>query len=86
MWRKNDFVGPLEYIYMVTSRKDRSTRGTVGAGVDWTSFAKHSFSRYMNIGNPGSLSETSSLTPHILLQVTSRKDRSTRGTVGAGVD
>ena len=35
---------------------------------------------------PGSLSETSSLTPHILLQVTSRKDRSTRGTVGAGVD
>ncbi|KAF3493354.1 hypothetical protein DY000_02054386 [Brassica cretica] len=38
------------------------------------------------IGNPGSLSETSSLTPHILLQVTSREDRSTRGTVGAGVD
>ncbi|KAG5407921.1 hypothetical protein IGI04_014040 [Brassica rapa subsp. trilocularis] len=31
----------------VTSRKDRSTRGTVGAGVDWTSFAKDSFSRYM---------------------------------------
>ncbi|KAF3605300.1 hypothetical protein DY000_02050298 [Brassica cretica] len=43
MWKKNDFVGPLEYIYMVTSRKDRSTRGTVGAGVDWTSFAKHSY-------------------------------------------
>ncbi|KAF2590601.1 hypothetical protein F2Q70_00039729 [Brassica cretica] len=38
------------------------------------------------IGNPGLLSETSSLTPHILLQVTSRKDRSTRGIVGAGVD
>ncbi|KAF3587693.1 hypothetical protein F2Q69_00028329 [Brassica cretica] len=37
-------------------------------------------------GNPGSLSETSSPTPHILLQVTSREDRSTRGTVGAGVD
>ncbi|KAF3505823.1 hypothetical protein F2Q69_00004589 [Brassica cretica] len=36
--------------------------------------------------NPGSLSETSSLTPHILLQVTSRKDHSARGTVGAGVD
>ncbi|KAF3511166.1 hypothetical protein F2Q69_00006290 [Brassica cretica] len=34
--------------------------------------------------NPGSLSETSSLTPHILLQVTSRKDHSARGTVGAG--
>ncbi|CAN7047610.1 unnamed protein product, partial [Brassica rapa subsp. trilocularis] len=33
----------------VTSRKDRSTRGTVGAGVDWTSFAKDSFSRYMNV-------------------------------------
>ncbi|KAF2556760.1 hypothetical protein F2Q68_00017504 [Brassica cretica] len=53
MWRKNDFVGPLEYIYMVTSRKDRSTRGTVGAGVDWTSFAKHSFSRYMNMARRG---------------------------------
>ncbi|KAG5388668.1 hypothetical protein IGI04_030209, partial [Brassica rapa subsp. trilocularis] len=39
-WRKNDFV---------TSRKDRSTRRTVGASVDWTSFAKESFSRYMNI-------------------------------------
>ncbi|KAF2544794.1 hypothetical protein F2Q70_00020874 [Brassica cretica] len=37
-------------------------------------------------GNPGSLSETSSLTPHILLQVTSRKDHSPRGTVRAGVD
>ncbi|KAF3493355.1 hypothetical protein DY000_02054387 [Brassica cretica] len=37
-------------------------------------------------GNPGSLSEASSLTPHILLQVTSREDRSTCGTVGAGVD
>ncbi|KAF3484801.1 hypothetical protein F2Q69_00052249 [Brassica cretica] len=32
----------------VTSRKDHSARGTVGAGVDWTSFAKDSFSRYMN--------------------------------------
>ncbi|KAF3574359.1 hypothetical protein F2Q69_00060367 [Brassica cretica] len=39
-----------------------------------------------HLRNPGSLSETSSLTPHILLQVTSREDRSTRGTVGAGVD
>ncbi|KAF3609368.1 hypothetical protein DY000_02049396 [Brassica cretica] len=39
MWRKNDSV---------TSRKDHSARGTVGAGVDWTSFAKDSFSRYMN--------------------------------------
>ncbi|KAF3564887.1 hypothetical protein DY000_02012504 [Brassica cretica] len=37
-------------------------------------------------GNPDSLSETSSLTPHILLQVTSRKDHSDRGTVGVGVD
>ncbi|KAF3611423.1 hypothetical protein DY000_02049383 [Brassica cretica] len=36
--------------------------------------------------NPGSLSETSSLTPHILLQVTSRKDHSARGTVGVGAD
>ncbi|KAF3570391.1 hypothetical protein F2Q69_00058239 [Brassica cretica] len=26
----------------VTSRKDHSARGTVGAGVDWTSFAKDS--------------------------------------------
>ncbi|KAF3584158.1 hypothetical protein F2Q69_00027548 [Brassica cretica] len=42
--------------------------------------------RLCGIGNPGSLSETSSLTPHILLQVTSRKDHSARGTVGAGVD
>ncbi|KAF2618165.1 hypothetical protein F2Q68_00038360 [Brassica cretica] len=33
----------------VTSRKDHSARGTVGAGVDWTSFAKDSFSRYMNV-------------------------------------
>ncbi|KAF2575958.1 hypothetical protein F2Q70_00001149 [Brassica cretica] len=33
----------------VTSRKDHSPRGTVGAGVDWTSFAKDSFSRYMNV-------------------------------------
>ncbi|KAF3517889.1 hypothetical protein DY000_02062875 [Brassica cretica] len=32
----------------VTSRKDHSARGTVRAGVDWTSFAKDSFSRYMN--------------------------------------
>ncbi|KAF3522705.1 hypothetical protein F2Q69_00046139 [Brassica cretica] len=32
----------------VTSRKDHSPHGTVGAGVDWTSFAKDSFSRYMN--------------------------------------
>ncbi|KAF3607811.1 hypothetical protein DY000_02050297 [Brassica cretica] len=32
----------------VTSRKDRSTRKTVGVGVDWTSFAKDSFSRYMS--------------------------------------
>ncbi|KAF3561304.1 hypothetical protein DY000_02017258 [Brassica cretica] len=32
----------------VTSRKDHSARGTVGAGVDWTSFAKDSFSRYIN--------------------------------------
>ncbi|KAF2573048.1 hypothetical protein F2Q70_00001503 [Brassica cretica] len=39
MWRKNDYV---------TSRKDHSDRGTVGVGVDWTSFAKDSFSRYMN--------------------------------------
>ncbi|KAF3522708.1 hypothetical protein F2Q69_00046138 [Brassica cretica] len=39
MWKKNDFV---------TSRKDHSPRGTVGAGVDWTSLAKDSFSRYMN--------------------------------------
>ena len=38
------------------------------------------------IKNSGSLSETSSLTPHILLKVTSRNDHSTRGTVGAGVD
>ncbi|KAF3511194.1 hypothetical protein F2Q69_00007168 [Brassica cretica] len=38
------------------------------------------------IRNTGSLSETTSLTPHILLQVTSRKDHSARGTVGAGVD
>ncbi|KAF2536051.1 hypothetical protein F2Q68_00019551 [Brassica cretica] len=36
-------------------------------------------------GNPGSLSETSSLTPHILLQVNSRKYHSARGTVGAGM-
>ncbi|KAF3526264.1 hypothetical protein F2Q69_00050000 [Brassica cretica] len=27
--------------------KDHSARGTVGAGVDWTSFAKDSFSRYI---------------------------------------
>ncbi|KAF2577180.1 hypothetical protein F2Q68_00005039 [Brassica cretica] len=33
----------------VTSTKDHSARGTVGAGVDWTSFAKDSFSRYMNL-------------------------------------
>ncbi|KAF2597119.1 hypothetical protein F2Q68_00010148 [Brassica cretica] len=33
----------------VTSRKDHSARGTVGAGVDWTSFAKDSFSRYINV-------------------------------------
>ncbi|KAF3576621.1 hypothetical protein DY000_02030738 [Brassica cretica] len=32
----------------VTSRKDHKARGTVGAGVDWTSFPKDSFSRYMN--------------------------------------
>ncbi|KAF3547836.1 hypothetical protein DY000_02005089 [Brassica cretica] len=47
------------------------------------------------VRNSGSLSETSSLTPHILLKVTSRKDHSargtvgdhsSRGTVGAGVD
>ncbi|KAF3523207.1 hypothetical protein F2Q69_00049929 [Brassica cretica] len=37
-------------------------------------------------GNPGSLSETSSLTPHILLQVTSRKDHSARRTIGAGLE
>ncbi|KAF3502475.1 hypothetical protein F2Q69_00040868 [Brassica cretica] len=43
MWRKNDYV---------TSRKDHSARGTVGAGVDWTSLAKDSFSRYMNDMNP----------------------------------
>ncbi|KAF3579347.1 hypothetical protein DY000_02033844 [Brassica cretica] len=36
-----------------TSRKDRSTRGTVGAGVDWSSFAKDSFSRYMNMARRG---------------------------------
>ncbi|KAG5373969.1 hypothetical protein IGI04_042716 [Brassica rapa subsp. trilocularis] len=42
--------------------------------------------RLCGIGNPDSLSETSSLTPHILFHVTSRKDHSTRGTVGAGVD
>ncbi|KAF2593259.1 hypothetical protein F2Q70_00043554 [Brassica cretica] len=40
VWRKNDFV---------TSRKDHSARGTVGAGVYWTSFAKDSSSRYMNV-------------------------------------
>ncbi|KAF3530046.1 hypothetical protein DY000_02039979 [Brassica cretica] len=40
MWRKNDSV---------TSRKDHSARETVGASVDWTSFAKDSFSRYMNL-------------------------------------
>ncbi|KAF3609364.1 hypothetical protein DY000_02049392 [Brassica cretica] len=34
MWRKNDYV---------TSRKDHSARGTVVAGVDWTSFAKDSW-------------------------------------------
>ncbi|KAF3600075.1 hypothetical protein F2Q69_00035780 [Brassica cretica] len=32
----------------VTSRKDHSARGTVGAGVDWASFDKDLFSRYMN--------------------------------------
>ncbi|KAF3612094.1 hypothetical protein DY000_02046803 [Brassica cretica] len=36
-----------------TSRKDHSARGTVGAGVDWTSFAKYSFSRYMNMARRG---------------------------------
>ncbi|KAF3579342.1 hypothetical protein DY000_02033843 [Brassica cretica] len=36
-----------------TSRKDRSTCGTVGAGVDWSSFAKDSFSRYMNMARRG---------------------------------
>ncbi|KAF2618641.1 hypothetical protein F2Q68_00041285 [Brassica cretica] len=41
--------------------------------------------RLCGIGNPGSLSETSSLTPHSLLQVTSRKDHSAREIVGAGV-
>ncbi|KAG5378314.1 hypothetical protein IGI04_026156 [Brassica rapa subsp. trilocularis] len=44
MWRKNDSV---------TSRKGRSTRGTVGACVDWTSFVKDSFSRYMNMAMRG---------------------------------
>ncbi|KAF3584832.1 hypothetical protein F2Q69_00027546 [Brassica cretica] len=33
----------------VTSRNGHSARGTVEAGVDWTSFAKDSFSRYMNV-------------------------------------
>ncbi|KAF3514629.1 hypothetical protein F2Q69_00008077 [Brassica cretica] len=32
----------------VTSRKDHSARETVGAGVEWISFAKDSFSRYRN--------------------------------------
>ncbi|KAF3555308.1 hypothetical protein F2Q69_00016260 [Brassica cretica] len=39
---------PIEDRDQVTSRNDCSTRRTVGAGVDWSSFAKDSFSRYMN--------------------------------------
>ncbi|KAF2541799.1 hypothetical protein F2Q68_00029787 [Brassica cretica] len=41
-WRKNDYV---------TSRNDHSARGTVGAGVDWTSFAKDSFLIWRRYGN-----------------------------------
>ncbi|KAF3528332.1 hypothetical protein DY000_02037884 [Brassica cretica] len=41
-WRKNDYV---------TSRNDHSVRGTVGAGVDWTSFAKDSFLIWRRYGN-----------------------------------
>jgi len=36
-------------LVQVASRKDHSARETVGASVDWTSFAKDSFSRYMNV-------------------------------------
>ncbi|KAF3559155.1 hypothetical protein F2Q69_00013094 [Brassica cretica] len=39
---------PIEHCDQVTNRKDRSTHRTVGAGVDWTSFAKDWFLRYMN--------------------------------------
>ncbi|KAF3602671.1 hypothetical protein F2Q69_00033770 [Brassica cretica] len=42
MWRKNDYV---------TSRNDHSARGTVGAGLDWTSFAKDSFLIWRRYGN-----------------------------------
>ncbi|KAF2557377.1 hypothetical protein F2Q68_00014178 [Brassica cretica] len=37
----------------VTSRNGHSARRTVEAGVDWTSFAKDSFSRYMNMARRG---------------------------------
>ncbi|KAF3607921.1 hypothetical protein DY000_02046537 [Brassica cretica] len=104
MCRKNDFV---------TSRKDHSARGTVGAGVDWTSFAKDSFSRYMNppaspIEDRGTailIEDRDRAIPERLRLcgvivkglpvslmcrkndfVTSRKNHSARGTVGAGVD
>ncbi|KAF2551641.1 hypothetical protein F2Q68_00034680 [Brassica cretica] len=36
----------------VTSRKNHRARGTVGAGVDWKSFAKDSFLRYINVAKP----------------------------------
>ncbi|KAF2548264.1 hypothetical protein F2Q70_00019693 [Brassica cretica] len=60
MWRKNDYIGnpgslsetsslTPHILLQMTSRKDHSARGTVGAGGDWTSFAKDSFSRYMNV-------------------------------------
>ncbi|KAG5396926.1 hypothetical protein IGI04_018740, partial [Brassica rapa subsp. trilocularis] len=45
---RNQKVKP-HLLITVTSRKDHSARGTVGASVDWKSFAKDSFSRYMNI-------------------------------------
>ncbi|KAG5375418.1 hypothetical protein IGI04_040014 [Brassica rapa subsp. trilocularis] len=60
MWRKNDFIGNSgslsgtssltpHILLQVTSRKDHSSRRTIGAGVDLTSFAKDSFSRYINV-------------------------------------